>query len=165
MRGLISLNFKINGQIINDYPVVLYYNGDEESISNSFIENEELYDYIYRNLVTLKAYSHSEILDITYFSEDDNEGTEEKIDKHRWKIDELLMLSSHPDLKIKLLNDILIDIVNETDDTDTLIKKLKDNGLTNSTIVNFIRYKAQHYGFNNDNVVELVREIQETIKS
>ena len=57
MIGLISLNFKLDKWVINDYPVVLYYNGDESQITSSFVENEELYNYIRENLLTLKAYS------------------------------------------------------------------------------------------------------------
>jgi hypothetical protein len=164
MIGLISLNFKLDKWVINDYPVVLYYNGDESQITSSFVENEELYNYICENLLTLKAYSNSIILDITYFTDDDNEDTEEHVNKHSWKIDELFPLSKYPDLKSKLLNDILIDITSETNETRTSIRKLLEEGLAPSTIVNYVRYKSQQYNFNSENTIELVKEIQEQVK-
>lgn len=164
MIGLISLNFKLDKWVINDYPVVLYYNGDESQITSSFVENEELYNYICENLLTLKAYSNSIILDITYFTDDDNEDTEEHVNKHSWKIDELFPLFKYPDLKSKLLNDILIDITSETNETRTSIRKLLEEGLAPSTIVNYVRYKSQQYNFNSENTTELVKEIQEQVK-
>lgn len=164
MIGLISLNFKLDKWVINDYPVVLYYNGDESQITSSFVENEELYNYIRENLLTLKAYSNSIILDITYFTDDDNEDTEEHVNKHSWKIDELFPLFKYPDLKSKLLNDILIDITSETNETRTSIRKLLEEGLAPSTIVNYVRYKSQQYNFNSENTTELVKEIQEQVK-
>lgn len=164
MIGLISLNFKLDKWVINDYPVVLYYNGDESQITSSFVENEELYNYIRENLLTLKAYSNSIVLDITYFTDDDNEDTEEHVNKHSWKIDELFPLFKYPDLKSKLLNDILIDITSETNETRTSIRKLLEEGLAPSTIVNYVRYKSQQYNFNSENTIELVKEIQEQVK-
>lgn len=163
MRGLISMNFIDNGSIANECPVVLYYNGDEASIMSSIIDNEELSQFIYRKFISLDSYPKTVIYAVTYFSDDDNEDTKETVSKYRWTVEELHMLSQRADLKIKLLNDILIEISNIEGDCDTLIKILMQNGLAPSTIINYVRQKAQAYGFMKENVSELVKAVQEHI--
>ena len=75
------------------------------------------------------------------------------------------MLSQRADLKIKLLNDILIEISNIEGDCNTLIRMLMQNGLASSTIINYVRQKAQAYGFMKENVSELVKAVQEHINN
>ena len=102
---------------------------------------------------------------MTYFADDDNENTEEAVNKYKWTIEELHMLSQRADLKIKLLNDILIEISNIEGDCNTLIRMLMQNGIASSTIINYVRQKAQAYGFMKENVSELVKTVQEHINN
>ena len=165
MRGLISMNFIDNGNITNEYPVVLYYNGDEENIISSIIDNEEISQFIYRKFINLDSYPKTVIYAVTYFADDDNEDTEEAVNKYKWTVEELHMLSQRADLKIKLLNDILIKISNIEGDCNTLIRMLIQNGLASSTIINYVRQKAKAYGFMKENVSELVKAVQEHINN
>ncbi len=155
------MNFIDNGKISNEYPVVLYYNGDEENLISSVIDNEELSQFIYKKFINLQSYAKTNVLAVTYFSDNDNEETEENVNKHNWTIEELHMLSTRADLKNKLLNDILIEISNIHGDCNTLTKVLMQNGLATSTIINYVRYKAQSYGLMKENVSELVKAEQE----
>ena len=165
MRGLISMNFIDNGNITNEYPVVLYYIGDETNIISSIIDNEEISQFIYRKFINLNSYPKTVIYAVTYFTDDDNEDTEEAVNKYKWTVEELHMLSQRADLKIKLLNDILIEISNIEGDCNTLIRMLMQNGLASSTIINYVRQKAQAYGFMKENVSELVKAVQEHINN
>ena len=165
MRGLISMNFIDNGHITNEYPIVLYYNGDEVNIVSSIIDNEEISQFIYRKFINLNSYPKTVIYAVTYFTDDDNEDTEEAVNKYKWTVEELHMLSQRADLKIKLLNDILIEISNIEGDCNTLIRMLMQNGLASSTIINYVRQKAQAYGFMKENVSELVKAVQEHINN
>ena len=165
MRGLISMNFIDNGNITNEYPVVLYYNGDETNIISSIIDNEEISQFIYRKFINLDSYPKTVIYAVTYFADNDNEDTEEAVNKYKWTVEELHMLSQRADLKIKLLNDILIEISNIEGDCNTLIRMLMQNGLASSTIINYVRQKAQAYGFMKENVSELVKAVQEHINN
>ena len=50
-------------------------------------------------------------------------------------------------------------------DCNTLIRMLMQNGLASSTIINYVRQKAQAYGFMKENVSELVKAVQEHINN
>ena len=69
MRGLISMNFIDNGNITNEYPVVLYYNGDETNIISSIIDNEEISQFIYRKFINIDSYPKTVIYAVTYFAD------------------------------------------------------------------------------------------------
>lgn len=165
MRGLISINFIDNGKIRNEYPVVIYYNGDEDALLPTIVNDEELSQYIYRNFITLKSYSKTNIYAVTYFSDDDDEDSTETVSKHTWRIEDINMLSINSDAKIKLLNDILTEITNDNGECKNLIKNLLQHKICATTIMNYVRYKAQTYQFAKDNIRELVKTAEEMIKT
>ena len=165
MRGLISMNFIDNGKIRNEYPVVIYYNGDEDALLNNIFNNEELSQYIYRNFINLKSYPKTNIYAVTYFSDGDDVDGIEIVNKHIWKIEDINMLKVNNDIKIKLLNDILTEITDDNDNCENLIKKLLHNKICTTTIVNYVRYKSQTYQFAKDNIRELVKTTEEMIKT
>lgn len=164
MRGLISVNFIDNGNIRNEYPIVIYYDGQENNIVSSIIDESELSQYIYRNFITPHSYAKTNIYAVTYFS-DDNSETEETVTKRMWRIEDLHMLSDRQDLCNKLLNDILIEITNERGNCETLIKELLQNNLSTTTIINYVRYKAQTYNMMKENIKILVNTAQEIINN
>ena len=120
--------------------------------------------YIYKNFITLHSYAKTNIYAVTYFS-DDNAKTEETVEKRTWHIEELHMLQNRQDLCMKLLNDILIEISNERGNCETLVKELLQNNLSTTTIINYVRYKAQTYNMMKENVKELVNTVQNIINN
>lgn len=164
MRGLISVNFIDNGNIRNEYPIVIYYNGKEDGIVSSIVDEPELSQYIYKNFITPHSYAKTNIYAVTYFS-DDNVETEETVTKRMWRIEELHMLQNRQDLCTKLLNDILIEISNERGNCETLVKELLQNNLSTTTIVNYVRYKGQIYNMMKENIKELVNTVQNIINN
>lgn len=166
MRGLISINFintdsKVN---INDYPIVLYYNGDKSSILPSIINDEQLIKYMYNKFSNPSILPYINIYAVTYFTDDDKRDTKEEVNKYMWKLEDIYVFSSYPDLKYKILNDILIEITKTKGDNETLIKLMADNGLIEKTIINFIRYKAKSYNLSNENVTELINTVYKLIR-
>lgn len=158
------MNFIDDGKIRNEYPVVMYYNGNEDELFNNIFNNEELSQYIYRNFITPKSYPKTNIYAVSYLCDGDIDGIE-IVNKHTWRIEDINMLNANFPVKLKLLNDILIEITNDSGDCKTLIKKLLQHNICATTIVNYIRYKAQTYQFVQDNICELVKASEEMIKT
>ena len=154
MRGLIAINVKSNNEVINDYPLLMYYAGDADSVVSSFKSDEAFQEYLIKNCVHLNTYETSVIYYITYLS-DDNDGTPENTSRHEVNLYDIIPVENIYEI---LMNDAL-DVSFSTHD----IQEIKSTGVASSTIINAVRHAALQSGISRERCSVLVKMIQNLI--
>lgn len=158
-KGLVAINFINDQMIVNKHPIMMYYNGAEDDVATSLVSNEELSQYIYKNLITLMSYPSTDIYAVSYFSNGNED--EEVVNKYQWKLQDIYRLDTWHAAREKLLYDILCGMTKMKNDTVIIIRELLNNGISEATISNYVRHEAEN--MTKDNVTELLHAVKEII--
>lgn len=163
MISLVSVNFITDGVPANRYPIVLFYNGDctAAGIFSAIAGNEELSQYIYSNFITVQAYAKTHVYVVSYSADDVAADTEEKTAKYECTVEDILPLD-RADILAKLLSEVLSELAGGMEGTvQEITAALARHGVTEATVTNFARHKAQLAGISKRNAAEMARAVQE----
>lgn len=171
MVGFITLNIVVDGIIQNpngNYPVLMYYNGDESKVTEAIFDDDIGYGKLFREkYITFEKYSTTEISWVSYFANDHSIDSDEKINHNTAKLQDLYIINDA--IADILIKDMLLYLAQDTNidkSEPNFIRKYIDiTNLSKETITRAVDKFCDDHKYNQINKTYLLNYLKKLFEN